>query len=67
LNAGQEMKEYLSSIDVFAALYNDVDKYDLLDYWTIAGGKEKSVAAQEYKNSLQKYRVANKLTDQVTV
>ena len=67
LNAAQEMKEFLSSIEVFIALYcNDVDRYDLFDYWTVAGGKEKSVAAQVYRVSLQRYREEKKPTDQVT-
>lgn len=65
LNAGEEMKRYLSSIEVLLALYNDVDKYELFDYWTTAGGKEKSVAAQVYRNSLQAYRRDAKLADKV--
>jgi len=34
----KQMLDFLSDIEVFSLLYNDVSKYDLLTYWKVSSG-----------------------------
>lgn len=46
-----KMRDFLSSLEVFAALYTDHDKYDFLRYWN-AVGHEKDKAGELYRRAL---------------
>jgi len=46
-----KMRDFLSSLEVFAALYTDHDKYDFLRYWNSVG-HEKDKAGELYRRAL---------------
>lgn len=46
-----KMREFLSSLQVFASLYTERDKYDFLHYWSSVG-PEKDRAGELYRAAL---------------